>query len=210
VGIETKTAAIHASFVVDATGRRRWLARQLSLSMQCYGGRRIAWYGYAEGECSECAEAPTLRADANGWTWTARVRPNVYQWTRINFDNRQPAEGWLPADLRGLRVQNRIRGADVTCQTVSRPSGSGYFLVGDAACVVDPLSSHGILKAIMSGMLAAHLIVAAVRGRTSEYDAAGYYSAWLRDWFQRDVERLQDLYSEPLSSQIDLCSKTGC
>ncbi|MDF0681974.1 MAG: hypothetical protein P0116_13530 [Candidatus Nitrosocosmicus sp.] len=33
------------------------------------------------------------------------------------------------------------------------------LLVGDSASVIDPLSSHGVIKNIMSGMMAGHLII---------------------------------------------------
>jgi flavin-dependent dehydrogenase len=201
VGITTATNNIRASFVIDATGRTRWLARQLSLTVGCHGPRRIAWFGYAEGTSAERSEAPALRADTKGWTWTARVRPNVYQWTRINFDNRRPPAGWLPDDLRGLSQQYSTRAVDVTCQMVQMPAGPGYFLIGDAACVLDPASSHGVLKAIMCGMMAGHLIAHIQSGTMMECEAADGYSAWLREWFRRDVEQLKSLYSQLPDSQ---------
>jgi flavin-dependent dehydrogenase len=201
VGIATAKNDIRAAFVIDATGRTRWLARQLSLTVICHGPRRIAWFGYAEGTSAERSEAPALRADTKGWTWTARVRPNVYQWTRINFDNRRPPAGWLPDDLRGLSPQCSTRAVDVTCQMVQMPAGPGYFLIGDAACVLDPASSHGVLKAIMCGIMAGHLIAHIQSAAMVEREAVEGYSAWLREWFHRDVEQLKSLYAQLPSCQ---------
>jgi len=195
VGVGTATGRVRAPFVIDATGRKRWLARQLSLAVDCQGPRRIAWYGYVEGDCVERSEAPALRADSKGWTWTAKVRPHVYQWTRVNFDNRRPPPDWLPDEFRGLTSRVAIRAADVTSQLVEPTAGSGYFLVGDAACVLDPASSHGVLKAIMSGIMAGHLIAHMLSGRLAERDAIDSYCSWLREWFVRDVEQLKNLYS---------------
>jgi flavin-dependent dehydrogenase len=53
----------------------------------------------------------------------------------------------------------RRRGADVTWRIISPAAGPGFFLVGDAVAVLDPASSHGVLKALMTGMMAAHLIL---------------------------------------------------
>lgn len=195
-GIATATNNIHASFVIDATGRNRWLARQLSLTVGRYGPRRIAWFGYVEGSCVARSEAPALRADAEGWTWTARVRPNIYQWTRINFDSHRPPANWLPDELHGLSPHSSAQAVDVTCQMVQVPAGPGYFLIGDAACILDPASSHGVLKALMSGMMAGHLISHIQSGRMAEREATDSYSAWLRGWFQSDVEQLKKLYSQ--------------
>jgi flavin-dependent dehydrogenase len=194
-GVETATESLTALFVIDATGRWRWMAGKLGLKMEVHGPRRIAWYGYVEGECSARAVAPALRTDAEGWTWIARVRQDVYQWTRLNFDCRRPREGWLPEELVGLRMCAPMSGADVTWRMAQEPAGRGYFLVGDAACVLDPASSHGVLKAIMSGMMAGYLITRMHRGEVSEATAVQHYSGWLRDLYQQDIQRLTDLYS---------------
>ncbi|MBA4535538.1 hypothetical protein H1196_23700 [Brevibacillus halotolerans] len=50
-------------------------------------------------------------------------------------------------------------GADMTWRVITQLGGpGGYFLIGDAATVLDPASSHGVLKAVMSGMMAGNLI----------------------------------------------------
>ncbi len=201
IGVETETEIVLATWFIDATGRRRWLARQLGLTTGCRGPRRIAWHGYVQGECTARQAAPALRADAGGWTWTAQVRPNVYQWTRLNLDNRRPPESWLPEELLGLAPHGPMCGTDVTCQMVRSPAGSGYFLIGDAACVLDPASSHGVLKAIMSGMMAGRLITRLKLGEIGDATAAQVYSEWLRDWYRRDVRQLEQLYNQLLGAE---------
>ncbi|HEX3638654.1 MAG TPA: hypothetical protein VHV99_24870 [Paraburkholderia sp.] len=61
---------------------------------------------------------------------------------------------------------------------VARP---GWFMVG-AAAVLDPTSSHGVLKEILSGVTAAHLIAAVLADKASADDAAHAYHDWLADW----------------------------
>jgi len=63
--------------------------------------------------------------------------------------------------------------------------GQGYFVVGDAAAVLDPSSSHGVLKALMSGMMAAHLIGRIYAGAEEERARAAYQS-WGSGWFDHD------------------------
>jgi flavin-dependent dehydrogenase len=194
-GIVTERGAIRARYVVDATGRRAWLAQQLGVRAEPHGPRLTAWYGYAEGHCPERDRAPALTADADGWTWVARIRPGTYQWTRLNFDGRRPSANWRPEELSKLRPCSRTLGADVSWRIASAPAGAGYFLVGDAAAVLDPASSHGVLKALMSGMMAGHLIVNVSAGKLQTMDAAALYTRWLRDWFEHDVRKLNELYS---------------
>jgi flavin-dependent dehydrogenase len=75
------------------------------------------------------------------------------------------------------------RGIDVSCTIANPTAGPGYFLTGDAASIVDPLSSHGILKAVMSGMKAAHHSAAVLRRGVSPEAAANSYHDWLARWF---------------------------
>ena len=90
----------------------------------------------------------------------------------------------------------KVRGADVESWRVVVPAaGLGYFLVGDAAAVLDPASSHGVLKAIMSGMMAAHLVTQVVHHDASESLAVQMYSDWIRRWFDHDVAGLRALYA---------------
>lgn len=199
-GVATPDGPVEAPFVVDAAGGRHWLARHLELGTERCSPPLIAWYGHAEGSCPERDDAPALVADRQGWTWTARVRPEVYAWTRLVPGGSRLEAGWLPEELRGLQPRGRSRGEDVTWRLASPTAGPGYFLVGDAAAVLDPASSHGILKALMSGMLAAHHLLATLRHGFPEPLAAEAYSHWVGDWFRHDVERLRELYyASPLT-----------
>jgi flavin-dependent dehydrogenase len=190
---------LRARFVVDAAGSRHWLARRLTLSIERHSPRLIARYGYVDGVCPKRDEAPALVADSDGWTWTARVRPRRYAWTRLSLrDPRWRDEHLLPPEeLRGdgLRQWGKVRGADVSWRVVVPAAGSGYFLVGDAATVLDPASSHGVLRAIMSGMMAAHLITQIACYEANESVAAERYSDWIRRWFAHDVAGLRALYA---------------
>jgi hypothetical protein len=56
-------------------------------------------------------------------------------------------------------------------------------------------SSHGVLKAIMSGMMAAHLMAQIVYHDANESVAAQRYSGWIRRWFDHDVAGLRALYA---------------
>jgi flavin-dependent dehydrogenase len=194
VGVETAQGAVPAAFVVDAAGGRHWLARRLGLALSSYSPPLAVRFGYVEGHCPAVA-LPLLAADDEGWTWQAEVRPGLYAWTRLPFTARPLDRAWLPLDLRGLRPRGESRGADVTWRLVPVAAGPGYFLIGDAAAVLDPASSHGVLKALMSGMMAAHLICNVSARKLDPTDAARHYTRWLRGWFEHDVRKLNELYS---------------
>lgn len=195
VGVETSQGTFRASIVVDATGSHHWLARQLGLQINYHSPRLIAYYGYATGECPARDDAPAIVADSDGWTWTAKVRSQFYQWTRLSLSGQKIPKDWLPEEFHGLKSYRKMQAADVTWRIVSQPAGSGYFMVGDAAMVLDPASSHGVLKAIMSGIMAGHLIAAELLGNLTPAQATVHYCQWIHNWFQHDVENLSKLYA---------------
>ena len=196
-GIETPAGVWRSSFVIDATGRQRFLARVLGLTTRRHGPRRIAWYNYAQGACAYLDQkSPMIESDADGWTWRARVRPNTYQWVRVLNDGARLPGGWQPAEFAGLLVLGERRGIDATSTIANPAAGPGYFLAGDAASVVDPLSSHGMLKALMSGIKAAHHAAAVLRHGAAPRSAASAYNFWLKEWFRYDNDHLAGFYRE--------------
>lgn len=194
--VETSQGPVAARMVIDATGRTRWLGRALGIASPPRSLPLYARYGYAKGACSSRDEAPALVADEAGWTWTAMLRPGLYQWTRLAFDGTQADADWLPEEFRGLNPRGASRGADVTWRLAERVAGPGWFMVGDAAALLDPASSHGVLRAIMSGMMAAHLGEAVLRGNAPADESAAVYSRWLADWFDADATALARFYAE--------------
>ncbi len=196
VGVETSEGPVQATFVVDAAGSQHWLARQLGLNHTTYSPPLTARFGYVEGKCSIRDKTPAIVADQRGWTWTARVRSGLYQWTRLSFENRPLEKGWIPEEFRLLYPRGRVRGADVTWRVISEPAGPGYFTVGDATAVLDPASSHGVLKAIMAGMFVGHLITQIVRQGQKESRIKEAYCQWVSRLFEHDVQRLRQLYKE--------------
>ncbi|MFT4040449.1 MAG: FAD-dependent oxidoreductase, partial [Thermomicrobiales bacterium] len=195
-GVTTAEGEVAARWTVDAGGGAHWLARQLGLGIATASPRLTARYGYLAGECHARDDAPEITADEGGWCWSARVAPGMYAWTRLSWDASNPERDAPPPELRGLAPVGRARGADVTWRMVEQPAGPGYICVGDAGAVLDPAASHGVLKAVMSGMMAAHVIVRAVRREASREAAAGAYTAWLREWFAADTTALRAFYAE--------------
>ena len=195
-GLKTSEGGVvEARFVVDAAGSRHWLARRLGLSIRHLSPRLIARFGYLKGTCRYRDSAPAIVADESGWTWTAKVRENLYHWTRLNLDGGWPESTFVPGELRGLSPRGSSRGADVGWRVVEKPAGPGYFVVGDAAAVLDPASSHGVLKALLSGMLAAHLIVEVLVAGRGEGAVAAVHGDWVADHVARDVAELRSLYA---------------
>jgi flavin-dependent dehydrogenase len=194
--VMTEIGPVSSRFVVDATGRSHWIARRLRIRQPAHSPRLIARYGYARGSCPERDAAPALVGDANGWVWTARIGASLYQWIRVTTIDDRPDAAWLPDELCGLVPFGPTRGADVTWRIAERVASGNWFMVGEAAAVLDPTSSHGVLKAMLSGIAAAHLIDGVMAGKLPPTDAAAVYQSWLKGWFTNDAARLFAFYRD--------------
>jgi flavin-dependent dehydrogenase len=194
LGITSTSGTLCAPVTVDASGGRHWLARQMGVPIVRCSPRLVAWYGYRSGHWLPGEQAPVLRADGNGWTWMARVQPGIYAWVRLVLDAHSgPVD--VPPELSGLApLGHRRRGADVTWRIAASAVGPGYVLAGDANAVLDPAASHGILRALVSGTLAAQVAARVVQGGSDADKVATAYSTQLNRWFSYDVTRLTALY----------------
>ena len=162
---------IDARIAVDASGATRGLGSALDVASPARSPRLIARYGYMEGSCLAFDDAPS----------------------RVSFDG-PPRSDWTPRHLLGLKPRGPSRGDDVTWRMSTEAAGPGWFTVGDAAATLDPTSSHGVLKAIMSGMMAGRLIAAVLGGKAPGEATAAAYREWLAGWFSADAARLAQFY----------------
>ncbi|MBS0656962.1 MAG: tryptophan 7-halogenase [Verrucomicrobia bacterium] len=195
-GLVLEGRELRTDWVLDATGGAHWLARRLGLEIEPHSPPLHARYGYVSQVVHRARLAePRLASDDAGWTWLAPLGAGRLAWVRLRWDGVAEPADWQPAELAGSRPEGGSRGADVTWRCVTEPAGPGYFCLGDAACVLDPLSSHGVLRAIMTGLQAAHLIGQIRRGASAR-QAADEYSRWLRGWFEHEVAALRSFYRQ--------------
>ena len=190
--METDKSKLNCSFLIDAIGSINWLARRLSIPIKKYSPPLKVKFGYVKGnhEITNNNEIPSLTANKNGWSWIAQVRSDLYQWINLGFDEKSPVSKELPK----FSTDGKTRSADVTWRVISQSAGPGFFVTGDAAFVLDPASSHGMLKAIMSGMMSAHMISKTINNPSLEKQVIKGYSSWITQWFLHDVKKLQELY----------------
>ena len=193
VGATTEAGEVRAALLVDASGPARWLSRRLGLPAATRSPALVVRYGYARGRCPARDAAPALTGDAEGWTWVARVDADRYQWVRLDLESRERPRDWLPDGLAGLTPEGASRGAEMGWRAV-QAAGPGWLIAGDAAAQLDPTSSHGVLKALVSGVMAGQTAAALLRGGDPAEGAAAY-ARWVGGWFEADVRALSALYA---------------
>jgi flavin-dependent dehydrogenase len=192
-GVTTPQGPIHARFTLDSTGGGHRLARRLGIVVRNYSTPLVARYGYVTGSSPALDHAPEFRVEPGGWTWMARVGQGRYHWTRLAIAEHARSLG-PPDEYAVLSPEGPPRAENVTWRCADHLAGDGFFLSGDAAVVLDPATSRGVLRAIMTGTQAAHLASAVISGRVPGPEAATWYDGWLRNWFHRDLVALRERY----------------
>ena len=182
------------NYIIDASGSWQYLARKLKIPINVYSKKLYATYGYFEGRLPNCDGIPRLEADSQGWNWVALVADNLYQWTRLSFNGEKPSLSALPDKLKKLSLMGKLKCSDVSWRMVKQPAGQGYFITGDASVIMDPASSHGLLRALMTGIKSADLIANVIYQTCDENVAIHEYTRWLQEWCFHDLQSLHKLY----------------
>lgn len=193
-GVNVMSDRLTATYVVDASGRHGWLRRQLPIQWLEFSPILIARYGYYQGDLELVNDAPRLIANKDGWQWIARVDNHLLHWTTLSFHLNSKLAAGSPETLKHLTPAGPVRGAEVSWRLSNVPMAAGYVLVGDAAAILDPASSHGVLKALMSGMQAAQAIADCLAWPSGEHVVHNHYKTWLHNQFNTDVDALRQFY----------------
>lgn len=195
-GVETSSGLVHGRIVIDASGRRRWSLQSVRRELIRISSPLRAKYGYRRVGLASPFEVPVLRAEEDGWTWIARLSSAVVQWTRLVYPEGSYRSLNVPDELSAFPEEDAERGADVTWSIVWPPAENGCFAVGDAAIILDPLSSHGNLNAMMTGIIAARIASSVLRRNCEISEASAVYTNWILERFQNDCHKLAGLYGK--------------
>jgi flavin-dependent dehydrogenase len=161
--------ALSARVVLDATGAKAMVARQLGARWVALD--KLAGFARFFREVERSDPRTLVEAFADGWWYTAALpdgRRVAACMTDTDIARRlrlgEEAE-WrrlldATARVRELVGEARPEGGMVVRAARSRrlspAAGEGWLAVGDAASTFDPLSSQGIAKALRSGIFASY------------------------------------------------------
>ena len=189
VGVATDRGEFRARWVLDATGNRSWLAEALGLPAETKSPRARVGFGWKESGPKEADGQPRFRQYANGWDWLAPQGNWRSAWVRLRF--------------LGSLEETTTQGGGMACTwRIHRLcSGAGYMLLGDAAALLDPGASNGVLRALMSGIYATYLIMQSNQGRIDECSIIRTYAEWVGDWFDHHSKELGRVYFSTIGLQ---------
>jgi flavin-dependent dehydrogenase len=162
--------ALHARFVIDATGPSASFARR-------HGGARsrvvdrLAGFARFLREARPTPAGTLVEAFPDGWWYTAALPGGVRVAVCMTDSDlarplRLDEERGLLDALRAAPLTSALLEGAEPCgpplvraarsRRLDPPTGDRWLAAGDAASTFDPLSSQGVLKALRSGIFAAY------------------------------------------------------
>jgi len=165
-------ATIHARYVLDCSGRAGVVARR-GLRRTAAGYRTLAIA--AEWDCPDWPAGEqtqtAIESYPDGWAWSVPLSATRRQCTVMIEPQRSRSAkafalqetyareianaGMLSARLAGARQTSSPWACDASIYDTARAADEGVLLVGDAASFIEPLSSAGVKKALLSAWRAA-------------------------------------------------------
>ncbi len=118
-----------------------------------------------------------------GPSWRDRLARDGAVRTATSVLAAVPATDDDPANWAIADVCDHVAGISPLGGRVTRPAGSGWFLVGDAVGFLDPFTGEGLHRALVSSELAAAAILAALEGGARADRATGAYERAMRRRF---------------------------
>lgn len=206
-GEENASGRVHFDVVVDASGRNGVLAsRQLSSRKFHDVFRNLAVWGYWEGT-PELNLGPTgaiaVFSRENGWLWAIPLHDGTLSIGLVTGKDEYKADYdrlggrqavYLDAIASCSQLADLTKPGKLVSEVKSETdysyvadefSGPGYFLIGDAACFLDPLLSTGVHLATFSGMLAAATISSMLSGEIPEQECRDFFQTAYRQAYER-------------------------
>ena len=188
-------SAVSARWLVDATGRRSALARQLGIARR-RDARMAAVYRIGCGDRPRL-DRTMIEATPKGW-WYAAHLPDGRSIAgfHVGIDDAPALAGhtdaWPQALNETIHIKTRFPPATFATRLAPTEAGGaclhqfcgeGWLACGDAALSFDPISGQGMLAAIHQGALASDCIADALEGGTTA----------LREYSSR-LERIRGVY----------------
>jgi flavin-dependent dehydrogenase len=212
------TGELSFDYLVDASGRAGVIAMHYLKNRRYHNAfQNVAIWGYwtNAGRMSFAPEGAIANgAVPDGWLWGIPLHDGTMSvglvLHKTTFkEKRQQYESLeqiylnaitscpLIADLvkSGKLVTNMKTEQDYSYIAGSL-TGSGYFLVGDAACFIDPLLSTGVHLATHSAMLCAASIASTLRGEVTEQQAMSFFERSYRQTYLRLMAIVSGMYQQ--------------
>ncbi len=217
-GVDGKTGEIRFDYLIDASGRAGIMSTHYLKNRHFHEAfQNIALWGYWQdaGRMSFAPQGAIANgAIPDGWLWgiplhdgTMSVGYVLHKTTfkekRQLFDSLEQMylnainESPLIADLvKPGKLISKIATEQDFSYMADSVTGPGYFLIGDAACFIDPLLSTGVHLATHSSLLCAASIASVLRSEVTEQQAMMFFDQSYRLAYLRLMVIVSGLYAQ--------------
>ena len=219
------TGTISFDFLLDASGRAGILSTRYFKNRREHSAfQNIAMWGYWKGTKRQPTNfdgdfegALTIGTIPEGWLWAIPLaqdktsigvvmHKSFYKEKKVSSLSEiyQNAIANCPviADMLGSgELTSEVKVDQDYSYTADNFSGPGYYLLGDAACFLDPLLSSGIHLATYSALLASASISSILRGEIDEYQGTVFYEKSYRQAYLRFMVFVASFYDKNRTRQ---------
>ncbi len=205
ISSESLSRSCDAKFVVDATGRPAWVARRQASRRVCLDRQMALVWNLGNPSSVDDDGSNLIESVPGGW-WYSAVSAGG-RLVAIFFTDCKFVRMYRGKNLQSLagnathtknRVTETIDWPDAQPMIVDSGTyrldpiyGDNWLAVGDAAMTYDPLASHGVTTALLSGRDAGRAILAYMTGRRSALEE---YANVLNRAFGFYFEKRQRIY----------------
>lgn len=212
LGKRSEPVRATASWVIDASGQQKLLARDHGLVDWYEDLRNVAVWTYFQGGTHfDGIDRGNILTEYHdeGWVWVIPfsdgtrsvgfVSPSqVFNETRCSaaayFERKLATAKEASRLLNGATRIATYRTAKDWSYSCRRFSGPGYLIVGDAAAFVDPLFSTGVMLAMKGAAVAACAVDAILEQPERESLCQAAFEANYRDFFNTVVSFVRYFY----------------
>lgn len=198
---------IKTSFVLDASGRSAYFASNEARKKNVYD-RLSAAIGFFTPTTThaELKHYTLVETQASGWWYSAQL-PNQEMLLSFMTDadllkdqGLHKKESFTHLLSQSIHTKQRVESPYMLkdVQILSAASfirekicGLNWIAIGDAASTFDPLSSHGIYKAIRSGMFGAYAVSDYLRGIDTIFSK---YQRFIQEEYKEYLKKRQHFY----------------
>lgn len=192
---------LSARMLLDASGHGTIVGRHLGTKrhFQEFELQKVAYFGHFEGVAHLPGDAwghPTIATTKEGWFWIIALDEKKTSVGYVTHPDRVKQYG-IPAnqmlawavsrcpvlrdrmkDATGPATNMALSDFSYTCKPFSGP---GYFLIGDAACFLDPIFSTGVTLAMMDAIQVANHTIDILQKDGSAKRARRAYEKFVSD-----------------------------
>ncbi|MFI6875891.1 NAD(P)/FAD-dependent oxidoreductase [Streptomyces sp. NPDC050400] len=206
---------VHASYVIDASGRSGRIAHRFGLRKTLEKLRMVAVYRHYSG--LDESHNPGVEGDIqvgahdDGWVWAIPLSKDSISVGTVM--PRDVLRGSTPEQLfeehvaRIPRITARLKGTEPAmdlkietdyCYHSDTVTGPGWLMVGDAGCFGDPMFSGGVLVATATAVRAAETLGEALADPSAEERLLDRYANYFKTGYDTYIRLIHAYYDGEL------------